>query len=115
VPTREDVLAIRSIDQAFDLSTTTVRRAEVALIRVAEAEGLLEFPNHAAAAASDEGVTREQVMSAIRCGKAASKDIDPNGPRQVGINFERMISHRRRIRVKVSWERRHYTVTVHTI
>jgi hypothetical protein len=114
VPTRADVLAIRSIEDAFDLSTTRIRRAEVALVRVAEAEGLLEYPNHASAAASEEGITRDEVMSSIRHGKAVSKDIDRDGPRQVGINFERMVSHGRRIRVKVSWERRHYTVTVHT-
>lgn len=115
MPTRADVLAIRSIEEAFDLTTAKIRHAEVALVRVAEAEGLLEYPNHASAAASDEGITRKDVMSAIRLGKAVSKDVHRDGPRQVGINFERMISRGRRIRVKVSWERRHYTVTVHTI
>jgi hypothetical protein len=115
VPTREDVLAIRSIDEAFDLTTTTIRRREVALIRVAEAEGLLEYPHHAGAAAAEEGITREEVMSAVRLGQAASKDVDPDGPREVGINFERRLSRGRHVRVKVSWDRRHYTVTVHTI
>lgn len=115
VLTREDVLAIRSVEDAFDLSTKLIRLRKVALIRVAEAEGLLEYPGHAQAAATDDGLTEEDVMSAIRSGRAASKDIDPNGQRQVGINFERTVSRRRRIRVKVSWDRRHYTVTVHTI
>jgi len=54
-------------------------------------------------------------MRAVRLGRAASKDVDLDGAREVGINFERRMSHGRWIRVKVSWERRHYTVTVHTI
>ncbi|MEA2690377.1 MAG: hypothetical protein QOD51_2984 [Candidatus Eremiobacteraeota bacterium] len=115
VPTREDVLAIQSIEDAFDLTTTKINGWEVALIRVAEAQGLLEFPGHAHAAASDEAITENDVMTAIRSGRAASKDIDLAGYRKVGINFERTIARRRRIRVKVSWDRRHYTVTVHTI
>jgi hypothetical protein len=115
VPTREDVLAIRSIEDAFDVSTAAIRRREVALIRVAEAEGLLEYPHHAQEAADDDGLTEGEVMSAIRTGKAVSKDLNSDGGRQVGINFERTISGRRRIRVKVSWDRFHYTVTVHTI
>lgn len=92
-----------------------IRRREVALIRVAEAEGLLEYPNHASAAAAEDGISREDVMRAVRLGRAASKDVDLDGAREVGINFERRMSHGRWIRVKVSWERRHYTVTVHTI
>jgi len=58
VPTRADVLAIRSIEDAFDITTTKIRRAEVALIRTAEAEGLLEYTNHAAAAAGDASMSK---------------------------------------------------------
>jgi hypothetical protein len=43
VPTREDVLAIQSIDQAFDLSTQRIQFWEVALIRVALADGCWFF------------------------------------------------------------------------
>jgi hypothetical protein len=115
VPTREEVLAIQSIDEAFDLHTTKINQWEVALIRVAEAEGLLVFGGHSRAAADEEGIAENQVMQTIRSGRATSKDVDPDGPRKVGINFERTIARKRRIRVKVSWDRRHYTVTVHTI
>lgn len=115
VPTREDVLAIQSIEDAFDLRTTTIMPKELALIRTAAAEGLLELRRHAYQAADDERVNESQVIAAVRFGQPKSKDIDPHGPRQVGINFERRIRDGQRIRVKVSWDRRHYTVTVHTI
>jgi hypothetical protein len=115
VPTRDDVLAIRSIDDAFDLWTSKVTRREVALIRIAAAEGLLEIRHHAHDAAEDESITIAAVVNVVRYGKPASKDVDAHGSRQVGINFEGKISAGHRIRVKVSWDRRHYTVTVHTI
>jgi hypothetical protein len=76
---------------------------------------LLVFSGHAEAEAEEEHIARNQVTSVIRSGRAVSKDIDDNRSRQVGINFEGIISRRRRIRVKVSWDRRHYTATVHTI
>ncbi len=115
VPTREDVLAIRSIEDAFDLWTSKVTRREVALIRIAAAERLLEIRHHADDAAGDESIAIEAIVDVVRYGKPASKDVDAYGSRQVGINFEGKISAKRRIRVKVSWDRRHYTVTVHTI
>ena len=115
VPTREDVLAIRSLDEAFDLWTPKVTRREVALIRIAAAEGLLEIRRHAHDAAEDEAITIGEVVNVVRHGNPASKDVDARGSRQVGINFEGKASAGRRILVKVSWDRRHYTVTVHTI
>jgi hypothetical protein len=84
VPTREDVLAIQSIDEAFDLRTTQPQPWEVALIRTALAEGLLIIPRHAHDAANDEGISKRDVRRIIRTGKARSKDMDPYGPRQVG-------------------------------
>ncbi len=114
VPTREDVLAIRSIDEAFDLWTTKVTAREVALIRIAAAECLVDVRRHADEAADDESITLAEVMRVIRFSKPASKDVNALGSRQVGINFVGMISQQRRIRVKVSRDRRHYTV-VHTI
>jgi hypothetical protein len=115
VPTREDVLAIRSIDEAFDLSTATVMPWELALIRVAAQERLIDVRGHAFRAADRHAIQERDVLGAVRLGNPASKDIDLYGPRQVGINFERTLRDGRRIRVKVSWDRRHYTVTVHTI
>jgi hypothetical protein len=115
VPTRDDVLAIRSIEDAFDLWTPKVTRREVALIRIAAAEGLLEVSGHTRHAADDEFIAIAAVINVVRFGKPASKDVDPHGLREVGINFEGNIRSGRRIRVKVSWDRRHYTATVHTI
>jgi hypothetical protein len=115
VPTREDVLAIRSIEEAFDLSTTRIKRREVALIRVALAEGLLISTVHELYAADDELISETAVDRVIAAGKAASKEVDPDGSRQIGINFEGQVEARRTIRVKVSWEDGYYVVTVHLI
>lgn len=114
VPTREDVLAIRSIEEAFDLSTTKVRKREVALIRVAEAEGLIRLTDHAERACDDESVAEELVWEVVQRGKARSKDVDACGGRQIGLNFDGQ-ADRRRIRVKVSWQMRYFVATVHTL
>src|ERR1700733_3896344 len=111
VPTREDVLAIQSIEDAFDLTTTTIKRREVALIRVALAEGLIESTLHEIEAAEDEAISQAAVDRVIAAGRAASKDIDRHGSRQLGINFEGQIRGRRIIRVKVSWEYHYYVPT----
>jgi len=115
VPTREDVLAIRSIEEAFDLWTKRVTRREVALIRVALAEGLVIITDHAKREAADEYIEESDLIRVIRTGRPASKDVDVAGSRQVGVNFEGTIERRRRIRVKIGWDRSHYTATVHSI
>jgi hypothetical protein len=116
VPTRDDVLAIRSVEEAFDLSTRKVRKREVALIRVAASEGLLELTEHAAIEADDESIPYGAVKSVVSRGKAASKDTDDaGGDRQIGINFEGSIPDRRRVRTKVAWQDGYLVVTVHTI
>jgi hypothetical protein len=115
VPTREDVLAIRSIEAAFDLSTRKVRKREVALIRVAAMEGLLELTEHAAMAADDESIPYAAVNAVVIGGRAASKDTGEAGDRQIGINFEGSIPDRRRIRTKVAWQDGYLVVTVHTV
>ena len=115
MPTREDVLAIRSIEDAFDLSTTKVRRNEVALIRVALVEGMLRSTMHALYAAEDEQIPDDAIDDVIANGEAVSKDLRSDGVRQIGINFEGQADLRRRIRVKVSWEDGYYVVTTHTV
>lgn len=115
MPTRADVLALRSIEDAFDLTTTVIMPWELGLIRVAARERLVDITQHASLAAADEHIEEKEIIKTVRFGRAASKDVDLYGSRQVGINFERTVRDGRRIRVKVSWERRHYTVTVHTI
>jgi hypothetical protein len=115
VPTREDVLRIRSIEEAFDLSTTKVRKREVALIRVAERERLIELTDHAEDAADDEGIDEADIWGAVRRGSAGSKDRDERRGRQIGVNFEADVRGPRRIRVKVSWNRQYFIPTVHTV
>ena len=114
MPTREDVLAIRSIEEAFDLTTTTVRKREVALIRIAASEDLIELTAHAEEAADDEAIADELVWRAIERGKPESKDVDEDAGRQIGINFEDEAGSRR-IRVKVSWRIGYFIATVHTV
>lgn len=115
MPTRADVLAIRSIEEAFDLSTVAIRPSEVTLIRVALSEGLIVYTLHALDAQEDEMIPDGAVDRVIESGRPASKDIHPMGPRQQGINFEGRIRGPRTIRVKVSWDDCYYIPTVHTI
>lgn len=70
---------------------------------------------HELYAAEDEHIPDTAIDHVIAFGKAASKDVDPDGTRQIGINFEGPADAWRRIRVKVSWEDGYYVVTVHTI
>jgi hypothetical protein len=115
VPTREDVLAIRTIDEAFDLWTAAVTKREVALIRVAGHAGLLDFTQHASIAADDERIPLAAVRRVIETARVRTKDIDQANERSIGINFEGMLPDRRRIRAKVSWDDGYLVVTVHTI
>jgi hypothetical protein len=88
VPTREDVLAIRSIEEAFDLSTTTVRKREVALIRAAYDGNLLVLSEHAMVEADDEMIGYDSARKVAGTGKASSKDISEYGTRRIGLNME---------------------------
>ncbi|MEA2688093.1 MAG: hypothetical protein QOD51_700 [Candidatus Eremiobacteraeota bacterium] len=114
MPTREDVLAIRSIEEAFDLSTERVRKREVALIRVAEFEDLIRLTGHAEDAMDDEAIAEKTVRFVIRRGAPKSKDVDETAGRQIGVNFEAVVE-RRGIRVKVSWRMGYFVATVHTL
>lgn len=114
VPTRDDVLAIRSIEEAFDLSTRKVRKREVALIRVAEREDLIRLTGHAEDAMDDEAIAEDAVRFVIRRGTPASKDVDETAGRQIGINFEGELDACE-LRVKVSWRLGYFVATVHTL
>jgi hypothetical protein len=108
---RDDVLAIERIEEAFDLFTSGVQVWEVDLIRTALTEGLIEMTLHAVYAADDDGILPDEVWPIIKTGEPVSKDIDPHGPRKIGINFESPLEDGRRICVKVSWENRYYIAT----
>lgn len=114
VPTRDDVLAIRSIEEAFDLSTRKVRKREVALIRIAELEDLIRLTGHAEDAMDDEAIAGETVRFVIRRGTPKSKDVNETAGRQIGVNFE-AAEELRGIRVKVSWQMGYFIATVHTV
>jgi hypothetical protein len=115
VPTREDVLAIRSIEEAFDLWTRKVTKREKDLIRIASASKLLRFTVHAAFEADDEMIPQSAILGVVERAKRSSKDLGDDGSRQVGINFEGAIPDKRRIRTKVAWQDGYLIVTVHTI
>ena len=115
MPTREDVLAIRTIEEAFDLWTPRVTKRELALIRAASHAKLLEFTTHALIAAEDEMISYPAVRRVIEHARITTKDTDKAGDRAIGINFEGTIPDRRRIRVKVSWDCGYFIPTVHTL
>ena len=115
MPTREDVLAIRTIEEAFDLWTAAVTKREVALIHIAAQAGLLDFTEHASIAADDEMIPLGAVTRVIETARIRTKDVDPASERSIGINFEGTLPDRRRIRAKVSWDDGYLVVTVHTI
>ena len=115
VPTREDVLAIRTIEEAFDLWTASVTKREVALIRVASHSDLLDFTPHAVFEADEEMIPLPAVWRVVEHARIRTKDIDLAGERSIGINFEGTLPDQRRIRAKVSWDRGYVIVTVHTI
>lgn len=115
VPTREDLLAIRSIEEAFDLSTTKIRKREVALIRVAYRSNLLVLSEHAVAEADDEMIPYESAKKVAGTGQATSKDVTEGTGRWRGLNIEGDIPDRRRIRTKVSWLNGYFVVTLHTV
>ena len=115
MPTREDVLAIRTIEEAFDLWTARVTKREVALIRAASSANLLKLTEHAAFETDEEMIPHPAVWQVIEHARVRSKDADPAGARSIGINFEATIPDRRRIRAKVSWDDGYLIVTVHTL
>lgn len=116
MPTREDVLAIRSIEDAFDFLTPRVTKREVALVRVALDEDLIAMTLHAYDALEDEMIPEEYACGTIRHGRARSKDRDAAAGRSVGLNFENTERLAvRPLRVKVSWEVEYFIATVHTL
>jgi hypothetical protein len=115
VPTREDVLAIKCIEDAIDHHTDTVMPREVGLVRTALAEDLILFTEHAVDEADDEGIPQDAVWRVIETTKHISKDRNASERRQVGLNFQGPLPDRRRIEVKVSWDDGYYIATVYTV
>lgn len=76
MPTREDVLAIRSIEDAFDFLTPRVTKREVALVRVALDEDLIVMTPHAYDALEDE-----MIPGRIRLGNDSARACAVERPR----------------------------------
>jgi hypothetical protein len=113
--TRAEVLALRTIYDAFSHAANEIQKREVDLIRKAAGEDLILMTWHAISAADDERIPQEDAWRVVRLGRAVSKDLDSDGPRQIGINFQGTISDGRTINVKVSWDDGYYVATVHTL
>jgi hypothetical protein len=111
----DDPRQVRSLHDAFDLSTPGIQLWELHLIWRAIEEGLLRFDRHAQGAAIDDAIPTREVERVIIHGRSRSKDIGGNSYRRVGINFEGRITGGQWIRVKVSWLRGYVVVTVHTL
>jgi hypothetical protein len=111
----DDPRQVRSLDDAFDLTTPEIQLWELHLIWRALAIGHVDFSPHARRAALDESIPRIGIERVITGGTPRSKDVRLDGPRRVGINFEGKIASGRQIRVKVSWLGGYVVATVHTL
>ncbi len=111
----DDPRQVRSLEDAFDLTTPEVQLWELHLIWRALAEGLVRFDDHGDQARVDESIARVDVLRIVTGGIPRSKDIARSGRRQPGINFEGKVSGGRMVRVKVSWFLGYVVVTVHTL
>jgi hypothetical protein len=111
----DDPRQVRSLDDAFDLTTPEIQLWELHLIWRAIDEGLVRFDDHGGQAALDDAMVLSDVLRVVVGGRARSKDIDRSGYRRPGINFEGKISGGRTIRAKVSWFMGYVVVTVHTL
>ncbi|MEY4531839.1 MAG: hypothetical protein RLZZ156_2560 [Deinococcota bacterium] len=101
--------------QGFDFSTPEILDWELDAVNVALFAQNLKISPHALQAARDEGIPYHAILETILVGVAVSKDLPDNGAgRQAGINFEYLFV-KRWLRVKVSWQKQYYAVTVHTI
>ena len=73
---RDDVLALDSIEKAFDHAGPSISARELALIRVALAEDLILLTEHAIDEADDEGIPQGAIWSIIDRGAPVSKISD---------------------------------------
>ena len=110
----DDPRHVRSLEDAFDLTTPKIQTWELHLIWRALLLGLLRLDRHAGRAARDESVPRAEIERVVLDATKLSKDLR-SSERQPGINFEGRIAGGRRLRVKVSWFVGYVVVTVHTL
>ena len=106
---------VACLDDAFDLTTTTIVSWELELIWAAVDFGLITISRHADEAAIDDTVPTPAILRVILQGRPRSKDVGYVANRWIGINFEGKIRGGRWIRVKVSWLDEYIVVTVHAL
>ncbi len=94
---------VRSIEEAFDLTTTDVVQWELELIWRSVELGVLQLSPHARRAAEDDSIPIPAIWRIVREGPARLKDVLPDGQRHIGINFEGKRRGGGWLRVKVSW------------
>jgi hypothetical protein len=111
----DDPRQVRSLADAFDLTTPEVQLRELHLIWRAVDERLLRFDRHAQGATVDDAIPTSEVERVVVNGTSRSKDSGESPGRRVGINFEGRIAGGRWIRVKVSWLGGYVVVTVHAL
>lgn len=106
---------VKSLADAFDLTTTEPLIWEIDLIRKAEEIGLAELSSHARRAARDDSIPVAAVWRVVREGAPRSKDTTRARDRQIGINFEGKRRGGGWIRAKMTWQIRYVIATVHAL
>jgi hypothetical protein len=110
-----DPREVRSLEEAFDITTASILQWELELIWRAVELGVIILSRHARQAAKDDSVPVPAIWRIVREGIARSKDVALCDVRQVGINFEGKKRGGGWVRVKVSWLLRYIVVTVHAL
>lgn len=94
----------------FDFSNNGIQRWEIDKIRAAARDGSLRIDQHAIRATREREIHIDDVIHAVRSGKAVEKDFPPHPDRTAGIAFEKSLPSGRRIKVKVGFRYRRYAV-----
>lgn len=110
-----DPREVKSLADAFDLTTTEPLVWEIDLIRQAEDGRSIHLSSHADDAARDDSIPVAAIWRVIRDGVPRSKDVTRNRGRQIGINFEGKRRGGGRLRTKVTWQVRYVVATVHEL
>lgn len=100
----------------FDFSTPHIQKWEEEQIREAAKAGSLIIPGHVRERARERSISVRSIREAVRTGKAMEKDPPVHETRDPGIAFEKSIDAKRRIKVKVGYMGRRYSVlTAHDV
>ena len=106
---------VKSISDAFDLTTPDVLQWELELIWKAVHLELLVISPHARIAAKDDAIPQAAIRRIVHDGFPRSKDITAEKDRKIGINFEGKRRGGGWVRAKVTWRDGYTVVTVHAV